>query len=389
MPPTVMPHLAGRVRRARTALLRTGYRATGGAGQYGHLVASTCVPSGSVFTRNFFWDGLFTSVALSDFESELARGAIRSVFVRQTAEGYTPEHTFNYDVAGRDAVGRPQAPIASWAVAHYLRRHPGDTGFLHEVYPLLVRNHAYWEDLADVDRDGLAEWTWSGQTADNSALYDEYNERMSWLPPIASVQLNSFLYRDARVLGTLAERAGDGRASRYADRAQRIADAMRRVCYVAADRRYRDYNHATQRHARAKTFYLFWPLWAGLPMERDVVRDLIENVLLDPAQFNSSIPFPSAAYDEPTYDPAGYWRGKSWPQITYWLLETLWRYGYRDEADEIARRVVAVYSDQCGYPENLATDPRLADRSGFPDYNWGVAAYYLLAVGAYRDPLPV
>ena len=67
---------------------------------------------------------------------------------------------------------------------------------------------------------------------------------------------------------------------------------------------------------------------------------LIENVLLDPAQFFGEIPFPSTAYDEPTYDSTGYWRGRAWPHITYWLLQTLVRHGYVAEANEAARRTL-------------------------------------------------
>ena len=70
------------------------------------------------------------------------------------------------------------------------------------------------------------------------------------------------------------------------------------------------------------------PTFVAPPIPAAVAKDLIENVLLDEKQFNGPIPFPSVAYDEPTYNPAGYWRGKAWPHISYWLLEVLAAYGY-------------------------------------------------------------
>jgi putative isomerase len=121
---------------------------------------------------------------------------------------------------------------------------------------------------------------------------------------------------------------------------------------------------------------------------------LIETVLLDPKQFFGSVPFPSVAYDEPTYDPRGYWRGRAWPHISYWLVELLHRYGYPREADAAADRVLAWQSMYTGHRETLCTDPtesEYADGGDFTwvtgrdyDYNWGAASVYMLAGRHYR-----
>ncbi len=385
-PPEAGPALTHRLWRARTALLRTGYRNGRSGGEYGGLVASTCVPSCSGFTRVFFWDSLFTSVALSEFEPEFARGAVAAVFSRQDESGRCPEHSFNYHVPARDVVGAPQAPVATWAVLRYLKRHPEDTGFARDIFPALERNHRYWVEQGDRDRDGLAEWTWSGQTADNSPLFDEYTTGggCGWLPPVASVQLNAFLYRDAMLLADLCERSGNGvAAAAYRRDAQRRAEALERVCYVADERRYWDYNHTTGRHRRVKTFYMFWPLWAGMPVDPETKRELIEEVLLDTRQFFGAIPFPSVAYDEPVYDATGYWRGRAWPHISYWLLQMLCREGYERQANQAADRILAAYMRDGTFAENLATDPALWGAAGQPDYNWGAAAFHLIATRDY------
>jgi glycogen debranching enzyme len=276
-------------------------------------------------------------------------------------------------------------------VDKYLRANGEDRAFLDEVYPILVRNHRYWQEYSDQDRDGLSEWTWSGQTADNSPLWDEVVPRAvyagcSWIPPVASVQLNSFLFRDARHLADVAERLGrKDEAKRYRERATALQDTFMRVCYVADEKRFWDYNHATGRYTRVPTFYMCWPIWAGMDVPTETKRDLIENVLLDPEQFFGPVPFPSVAYNHPAYEPAGYWRGKNWPQITYWLLEMLAAEGYVAEADEAARRFLAVYDREPSFPENITTDASVYEAGGVSDYNWGVAAYYLITTGAYRE----
>ncbi len=386
-----------RVRRAAWALLRTGYQGRTGHGELGDRVASTCVPVGGGFTHIFFWDALFASVALADFDAGFARGAIESVFMRQTPEGYCPEHVFNYWIEPGHVIGAPQAPVAAWAVSRYLRRRPEDRGFLASIMPALERNFSYWSRLGDRDRDGLAEWTWTGQTADTSPLYDEFKTSRAGcvhLPPIASVQLNSFLYRDALLLAGLCERLGRGAESEgYRADARRRQAALMRWCHVPEERRFWDYNHATRRHRRVRTFYLFWPIWAGMDVPAETKRDLIENVLLDPRQFFGPVPFPSVAYDEPSYyngsytapDGRAWWRGRAWPQISYWLIEMLVREGYVREADEAARRFLAAYDREPSFPEHLSTDPNDYHAGGFKDYNWGAAAYYLLATGAHRE----
>jgi len=104
---------------------------------------------------------------------------------------------------------------------------------------------------------------------------------------------------------------------------------------------------------------------------------LIEDVLLDPNQFFGTIPFPSVAYDECTYSPNRYWRGKAWPHVSTWLIEMLKAEGYEKEARVAARRLLAAWSE-LGFPsENLSTDPYRPD-GGFADYNWGCAAVLLL-----------
>ena len=387
-PPQAPPALNSRLWRAREALLRTGYQGDG-RGEFGNRVASTCVANCGGFTRVFFWDSLFSSAALSAFEPAFARDAVITVFSRQTEEGYCPEHMFDRHVPARHIIGAPQAPVATWAVEKYLQADPDDSTFLQEAWPYLVRNHRYWQDFGDKDGDGLAEWTWKGQTADNSPLYDEQGETIGWMPPVASVQLAAFLYRDAMSLSRLADRLGKkDDAARYRARADELFRDFVRVCYVPEDKAYWDYNHATRRHTKVKTFYMLWPVWAGMPVPPEVKRHLIEEVLLDPKQFFGTIPFPSVAYDEASYDPMGYWRGKTWPNIAYWLLEMLVREGYAPQAEEAAKRFLAAWFRGKGYSENMGTDPGVYDAGGSADYNWGIAAIYLIGTGAYRHPLP-
>lgn len=386
-PETKSPALGLKAWRARHALLRDGMR--GLDGEFSDELACLCTSDNTDFSCIFFWDTLFSSVAISDFHKEYAKGAIRTAFVRMNErDGSSPERKYNYGPKGRMAQQSPQSPVASWAVLSYLKQHDDDE-FLAEMFPVLVRNHEFWEKYSDTDSDGLSEYRWSGQVGDNSPLWDEYaaldaTTGCGYIPPVASVALNSFLFWDANNLAKLAEKSGfKAEATRFKARAAQLQHNLFAICYLPDEKRFWDYNHHTGLHRRVNTFYMFWPLFAGMDVPDETVKDLIENVLLDPEQFFGEIPFPSVAYNEPEYNAKGYWRGRSWPHISYWLLQTLVRYGYVKEAKEAANRILVSYSRAAGFPENLATQPEHFDASGFADYNWGCAAVYLIATEEY------
>ncbi len=62
------------------------------------------------------------------------------------------------------------------------------------------------------------------------------------------------------------------------------------------------------------------------------------------------------------------------------------REGYAPQAEEAARRFLAAWFRGKGYSENMGTDPGVYDGGGATDYNWGIAAVYLIGTGAYRNP---
>lgn len=381
--------LALKAWRSRNALLNNGLK--GIDGEFGNNIACLCTSDNTDFSCVFFWDTLFSSVAISDFNQQYAKGAIRTAFVRMNErDGSTPERKFNYTPKGRMAQQSPQSPIASWALLEYLKQYD-DSEFLSEMFPLLVRNHEFWELYSDTDRDGLSEYRWSGQVADNSPLWDQYaaNDPVTgcgYIPPVASVALNSFLYWDATNLILLAKKLKlKKEITRFSERAAQLQRDLFAICYLPEEKRFWDFNHHTGLHRRVNTFYMFWPLFAGMEIPAETVKDLIENVLLDPEQFFGEIPFPSVAYNEADYNATGYWRGRSWPHISYWLLQTLVKYGYETEAKEAASRILKSYSRSVGFPENLATQPELFDAAGFADYNWGAAAVYLIATEKYLE----
>jgi hypothetical protein len=77
---------------------------------------------------------------------------------------------------------------------------------------------------------------------------------------------------------------------------------------------------------------------ADLP--EDVRRRLVEEHLLNPARYGAAFGIPSVAMDEPSFK-AGFdvwrtWRGPSWMNVAWLLLEPLRELGYTEDAARIA-----------------------------------------------------
>lgn len=382
--------------RARYALMRCAYQGRDGA--YGANRACLCTPGITFFSVTFFWDSLFSAAALSAFDPAHARGAMQVPLL--PINGRYEQRNWDWRIRRNENIPQPQAPVASWALAHHLALND-DPAFLAQMYPQLSALHRFWQ-TQDADGDGLPEWSFTGLNADNGphyAPYMPYGVHNVFIPPIASVSLASFLHLDALLLAEFATRLEKHEeAQGWRARAAFLAERLDAVCWHEADGCHYDYDHHLGEHNRTRTHLLFWPLWAGVPMAAQRKRRLLDR-LLDPGQFNGPIPFPTCAYDDPHYDPEAYWSGRSWPQISYWLIELLVREGHRDEAIAAADRWLAWQSAHTGHREAVTTDPNLSEhcenesftyRTGRDfDYNWAAAAVALLRERRYDRYVPL
>lgn len=88
---------------------------------------------------------------------------------------------------------------------------------------------------------------------------------------------------------------------------------------------------------------------ALLPLLIDPRPEALE-ALLDPEGFAGPFGIRGVHAAEPSYDPDTYWRGPSWPQLDYLLLQALRRAGLHDAVAELGQ-ACAAGAEQSGWAE--------------------------------------
>ena len=339
-------------------------------------------------STSFFWDSAFGALGLVEFDSEQAFQALEVLFSFQRKDGCVPTHAYEYSPG---STFLPQPPLLSWAVNHLWER-TGNIDFVQSILPKLRGVFDWFTLTQDQDGDGLPEFRFSGQIADNSPLYDDYVAAVPghgdcwnvYLPPIASPALAGFAYADAHWLAKFYRLFGDeANAAAVEKRVEAYPDLLMKICYDKATDYFQDYNHNTQRFNRCRVLTALLPIWAGMPLETDLKKRLIEDNLLSPVRFGGTMPFPYVSRDDQNYTPKGYWRGRIWPHTTTWMLELLWQNGYQKEADALADNLVKnVLDREICIRENYFSGEDVG--GGSEDYQWSSGVYLYLCNRRYR-----
>jgi putative isomerase len=181
----------------------------------------------------------------------------------------------------------------------------------------------------------------------------------------ASVFLNALLYRELLACGYLLEMLGDpAEANRRRRQAQDLADAMheylwdeRDGTFYSADLNLRPVDPADWLHRgaprtwsslllRIDSWSSFLPLWAGLATSEQAAR-MLERVL-DTRTFNAAYGVRSLSRLEKMYDlrpsnnPSN-WLGPVWGMSNYMVFRGLVKYGFDDDARDLAEKTVRLF----------------------------------------------
>ncbi|GHH84815.1 hypothetical protein GCM10018793_50440 [Streptomyces sulfonofaciens] len=164
--------------------------------------------------------------------------------------------------------------------------------------------------------------------------------------------------------------AGEPAAQVYAARSRQVADALVARCWDEDTGAFFDIDLRTGEQQRILTASSLFPILLEQVPDR-LAQRVIDEHLLNPAQFWLPHPVPSVAADEPTFDPhfetGAIFRGSSWVNLNWYLYGGLRSRGRHEAARELAHRTVRMTA-QSGMRE--CYDPLTAAGHGASSFGW-------------------
>jgi hypothetical protein len=292
--------------------------------------------TGYAYGEFYDWDLYFENVYLSFYGVSQFDFSNLQVFLgREQADGFIsrtlavkwsrPRQMFKPFLAQLAALGSQQTGSYEWLRA-------GDYGKLQKY---LDRWFAQ-----DSDHNGLPTWNSSDASGmDNqisrSGDLDSYFDE--------GVDLACYLYRELDAMSVIADKLGMARdAVEYRSRAKHLAKLINDVFWDEKDGFYYDRNEKTGQAIRVKSVAGFFPLWAGVASPEQA-RRLVREHLVNTKEFWLTYPVPTYARTEPDfYEGTSHgecnWRGNTWIPSNYMIFHGLMRYGFHDEARQLAEK---------------------------------------------------
>lgn len=343
-----------------------------------------------VLAGGFFWDTAFTSTGGVLINPEAAMESIEAFCINPNHRGALPANLTDLYVGGEG-----QYPILTWG-AWNIYCTTKNKAWLSRIESSLRRHVEYWFTYHSRP-NGICYIYNSALGSDDDARFDycmkgKYNQPVHG---IDSPDINALLVVELRALANMQEVLGNHQeAASLRERATKLNQQIIDLFYFEHDKIFWDVEEGT-RDIKSGTLipYLFLPLWAQVPLEKDAVAAMIETHMLNPDTFFREFPFPSLAYNHPEYDPEGYWRGRIWPHIVFWMAQILWLHGYEEESNQTAKNLLSMMLKTPWICENYNSETGIGwnpdTYRGWPGYNWCYATVILLMSGKHKlPPLP-
>jgi putative isomerase len=340
-------------------------------------------PSKIYYVGVWQWDAYFHALAYRHVDKKLAHDQLRIVIDHQRADGMIPDAVHDEGTVTRLShpiegdVTKP--PLLAWA-AWKLYELDHDREFLDEIYEPIVRWNNWWFEQNDTDGDGLCEYQHPYSSGlDDSPLWDDGM-------PVEAPDLNTYLFLQLEALSKIA-RVLDQKddAERWAVKAAEMAARLMRGMWDEQSGYFWANRIVSQQHVRVnvRTPFNLFPLITGR-LPKSIVERLIAH-LTNEHEFWPRYPVPTVALDDPKFDPLTMWRGPTWANVNYLLIEGLQRNGYIDLARELRRRtldMICRLDDIYEYYQSETGDvpPKAASIFG-----WSSAVFIDLAIQAAQE----
>jgi hypothetical protein len=318
-------------------------------------------PSPHRYPWQWYWDSCLTAVAWRHFDPPRARAELESLLDAATPEGFIghtilwgkpvpfPRRLFYNIRSPRDPMTWTiQPPLLAWAWKIAVGD-PAQEARIRAHHDLVAAQRDLEGDgllwIIQPDESGLdaspsfdAVWGWRADGLPGFPLLVRRNRRLGFDirrvreaggPLVCSTLVNVMHGLSRLALGQTS-----------------ITPALIERLYHPESGLFGQEVWPKRERAVIETWAALSPL--ALPdLPEDIGRRLVEEHLLDPERFWLPVPPPSVAATEPSFSVKDtflglrrYWRGPTWVNSAWMVWLGLRRLGYREQADELARRVI-------------------------------------------------
>lgn len=325
-------------------------------------------PSDRYFLGMWNWDAAFHAIGICLWDPELAREQIRIFLTIQRTDGMFPDVWKQQENVILDGGSKP--PVFPWATWEIERCSP-NTKFLGEAYPALCRNLDFWNKRRGGDKFGLFYYDGEFEDAARRQEWGSYESGWDNSPRwdngvfnLFAIDLNCYMILAYRAMAGLAERLGRmEEATRWGDKAQALSERVEHTLWDEESECYFDFDHKKNEFNRIVTPASFMPLFIGIasPERAEKMRKIA---------LEHMVPrWPTVSYHDPSFDPLGYWRGRTWINVAYFALKGLKQYGFNELADTGRKTILEMLaSSPATFFENY--HPISGEPLGVPRFSW-------------------
>jgi hypothetical protein len=292
----------------------------------------TCAEGTEFFHQAISYSAWAHARELRWLDIERARGVMRTFFDHQKEDGSYP------GIIYENAVHRSANYLADWggSLDALEESHP-DTAFLECAWRSLSRHAAWLGRDRDPDATGMYRVRDPYETGQEymsrytAVQADADRQHFDYSLDLFGIDITVYAYRLHRALARAAAKLGQRESLRAHERtADRIGDAVLTRMWDAHSRFFSDVDPKTGRLTAIKAAVCFYPWLTDLPDAGHVQG--LETNLFDPRSFWTTVPVPSTAADDPTFDADGYWKGirrncpwngRVWPMTNCHVVEAL------------------------------------------------------------------
>lgn len=342
------------------------------------------MPSKYMFRHQWLWDSSFHAIVLTYYDLNEAKGELMNLFLAQKEDGRIPHEIFLSKRLCKLFWGiddyspwTTQPPVIAIAVEKILSNE-WDEEFAKIAYNALVKYDQWFKAKRDLDNDSLYSYHDPLESGwDDSVRWDEAKRRYTNdlsnkgkelnMYPVEAVDLNCFIYKQKEILSWLSERLGyTDKANKFSEEALRLKEDIIKVMWDDKTGFFYDVYDGSHEKIFVKTPAAFTCMFSKVVNAYQATRLLTH--ILNPSEFWTTFPIPSVSADDKNYDPAGYWRGRSWLNMIWLTYHGLKNYGFDREASILAKKVIQIMEKSFSCNENY--NSKTGEPLGAVDFGW-------------------